>query len=154
MKTLIVLSALVAAFVSVNAQASTCRNGQEEIWSTPNSSGDGETREIFVCRNGRFVPKFRAEPEYIRNPRNTCREGSVERFSTNLGGDSDVWELFVCKGGRYVPMYRAEPEYIRNPRNACREGQRAMFLEGNDSGEGMSMNHYVCRSGKFVRAYR
>jgi|GEM_PF-5456774 len=153
MKTLIVLSALVASFVSVNANAQSCRNGEEAIWEVQDGSESG-TRTTFVCRNGRFVPKFGKAPEYIRNPRNTCKEGSVERFSTNNGGDSDVQELFVCKGGRFVPMYRAEPEYIRNPRITCKEGQRVIWLENTGSGDSMGPVHYVCHNNRFVRAYR
>jgi hypothetical protein len=153
MKSLIVLSALVAGFMTVNANAQTCRSGEEAVWEVQDGSESG-TRTIFVCRNGQFVPKFGKAPEYIRNPRNTCREGSVERFSTNNGGESDVWELFQCRGGRFVPMYRAEPEYIRNPRSTCREGQREMWLDNNESGEGSSQHLYVCHNGRFERAYR
>ena len=108
MKTMFALSALVAALVSFNAEAATCREGQEALWETQNS-GEGSTREIFICKGGRFVPKYRAEDEYIRNPRSTCRNGEEYLWETQNGGEGSTRELFVCKNGRFVPKFGKAP---------------------------------------------
>lgn len=101
MKSFILLAALVAGFVTVDANASSCREGSEEIFQEAN--GDQTENVWYVCRNGRFIKKF----GHVEAPKPTypsCREGKVESFLESQGDDS-VLVTYVCRSGRFVPLY-------------------------------------------------
>lgn len=152
MKTTILMLALAAGLfaISHNAQANTCREG-EEVFFDEYNGGESAERVLYICRNGKFVKKHgnnnQPEPTYPG-----CKEGSTERFWEADGSESGSWNWYVCRDGKYVPMYPSNNPAPAPTYPGCKEGQREIWLESD--GDQTRPVEYVCRGGKFVPANR